>query len=223
MTTMSNNAKTMLPIEFIETILGIELYDYQKRMIDAYEQNQGSIVNACRNCGKTTTAVAYLIWWALANPEQSILISAPQNVHIEAIQQLVDKIGTSLRIHQSPNYRLFENGSFIEFVASSQIEKIRNRYFDVVYLDEFAFHDNSVEQFIPLVNPRKIIYSSTPSPAPHNSFSQLWEKAKTETEANIPTSLLPSLHPIPINWAVLGSGKLRLHTNIINEYNNQMT
>jgi len=63
-------------IQLDEGLVPFELYDYQKNMFNQFNDNRFNIVLACRQSGKSISACAYLLWYALFNPEKTIAILA---------------------------------------------------------------------------------------------------------------------------------------------------
>jgi len=53
-----------------------ELYPYQRKMFSHFNDNRFSIVLACRQSGKSISACAYLLWFALFNPDKTIAVMA---------------------------------------------------------------------------------------------------------------------------------------------------
>lgn len=74
------------PIYFIEKYCVIKhplhgkipfkLYDFQKKMIETYHTKKRSITTASRQIGKTSTTSAFLLWYAIFNPEKTVLIAS---------------------------------------------------------------------------------------------------------------------------------------------------
>lgn len=74
------------PIYFIKNYVKIihvdrglvpfELYDYQEEMIDKFNQERFVVCKTARQVGKSTTCVAYLLWYILFNDEKSVAILA---------------------------------------------------------------------------------------------------------------------------------------------------
>ncbi len=48
-------------------LVQFELYPYQKKMFKQFEENRFNVVLACRQSGKSISACAYLLWFALFN------------------------------------------------------------------------------------------------------------------------------------------------------------
>ena len=57
-------------------LVPFELYPYQKKMFQQFEENRFNVVLACRQSGKSISACAYLLWYALFNSEKTIAILA---------------------------------------------------------------------------------------------------------------------------------------------------
>jgi len=53
-------------------LVPFKLYPYQEKMFDHFNRNRFSIVLACRQSGKSISSVAYLLWFALFNPEKTL-------------------------------------------------------------------------------------------------------------------------------------------------------
>ena len=51
-------------------------FGFQTRLLDAYHNHRFTINMLPRQMGKTTTAAGYLLWYAMFNPDQTILIAA---------------------------------------------------------------------------------------------------------------------------------------------------
>ena len=53
-----------------------ELYPYQEKMFKHFNENRFNIVLACRQSGKSISSVAYLLWYAMFNPDKTIAVLA---------------------------------------------------------------------------------------------------------------------------------------------------
>lgn len=90
------------PVFFMESFVKIQhpihgmlpliLYPFQHGMIDAYHNHTKSVILISRQMGKTQTAAAYLLWFAMFKPDQTILIAA--NVLRQALE-IMYRIQTS--------------------------------------------------------------------------------------------------------------------------------
>ena len=57
-------------------LVPFKLYPYQKEMFSHFNDNRFSIVLACRQSGKSISACAYLLWFALFHTEKTIAVLA---------------------------------------------------------------------------------------------------------------------------------------------------
>jgi len=74
------------PLYFIENymkiitldhgLVNINLYDYQKNMIQNFHENRFNIVLSPRQAAKTTSLVAYLLWYTLFNADKVVAVLA---------------------------------------------------------------------------------------------------------------------------------------------------
>ena len=63
-------------ISLDEGIVNFRLYPYQRKMFQQFQENRFNVVLACRQSGKSISACAYLLWYALFNPEKTVAILA---------------------------------------------------------------------------------------------------------------------------------------------------
>ena len=95
-------------------------YEYQINLLRSYHENRFSINLLARQSGKTTTAAIYLTWYAMFNPDQTILIAAHKFTGAQEIMQRVRYV-----YEMCPNYiragvTSYNKGS-IEFENGSRI------------------------------------------------------------------------------------------------------
>ena len=74
------------PVYFCQTYLKVislddglvpfNLYPYQEKMFDHFNNNRFSIVLACRQSGKSISSVGYIIWFAVFHSEKVIAVLA---------------------------------------------------------------------------------------------------------------------------------------------------
>ena len=186
------------PIYFIENYIKIisldeglvpfKLYGYQQELIDHFDENRFSVILACRQSGKSITACAYLIWYLLFQPEQTIAILANKG---QTAREMLARITTMLEhvpFFLQPGTKVLNRGS-IEFENDSRIvasatgaNSIRGMSVNLLYLDEFAFVENA-EQFYTSTYPvitsggkSKVIITSTANGI-GNMYHKLYEGA----------------------------------------------
>tara|TARA_E500000318_G_scaffold84509_1_gene80336 strand:+ start:3575 stop:5431 length:1857 start_codon:yes stop_codon:yes gene_type:complete len=201
------------PIYFAETYVKImsvdfgaipfTLYEFQKSMVNSFKDNRFSICKLPRQCGKSTTSVAFILWYVLFNQGKNVGILANKG---ELAQELLGRLqlayeslpfwlqqGVETYNKRSIN---LENGSRIVATSSSG-SAARGMSFSLLFLDEFAFvppHD--AEDFFRSVYPTissgsdtKMIVVSTPKGMNH--FYKMWMEAQEQRSA---------FKPIEINW-----------------------
>lgn len=158
------------PLEFFRQILGFEPTDYQKEIIELFQKNQFVAARWSRQSGKSFTASALLLNYALAHPEAYIGVVGPS---WRQTKRIISRIGTFAR-RLPPGSKIIvqktkitcSNGSVIEAFPNNP-DTIRGPTFHVVYADEFNFIANAEECYeavLPTLGTTdgKFICTSTP-------------------------------------------------------------
>jgi hypothetical protein len=169
------------------------LYDFQEELVDVYHNNRYSISMLARQTGKSTCAAGYLLWYAMFNPDQTILVAAHKYSGASEIMQrirfayetLPDFIRAGVTAYNKGSLE-FDNGSRI--VAQSTTENTgRGLSISLAYLDEFAFVRPSVaKEFWTSLSPTlatggKCIITSTPN-MDDDQFAQIWRDANKNAD-----------------------------------------
>ena len=167
-------------------LVSFELYPYQEKMFDHFNDNRFSIVLACRQSGKSISSVAYLLWFAIFNPEKTIAILANKGSTAQEMIGRVTLMLENLPFFLQPGCKSlnkksidFSNNSRIVSAATSG-SSIRGMSVNLLYLDEFAFVDNAAEFYTstyPVISSgkdTKVIITSTANGI-GNQFHKLWE------------------------------------------------
>ena len=169
------------------------LYDFQEELVDTYHSNRYSISMLARQTGKSTCAAGYLLWYAMFNPDQTILVAAHKYSGASEIMQrirfayetLPDYIRAGVTAYNKGSLE-FDNGSRI--VAQSTTENTgRGLSISLAYLDEFAFVRPSVaKEFWTSLSPTlatggKCIITSTPN-MDDDQFAQIWRDANKNAD-----------------------------------------
>jgi len=102
-------------------------YPYQVGLIDNYHNYRFSINLLSRQTGKTTTAAGYLLWYAMFNPDSTILIAAHKYSGAQEIMQRVryayelcpDHIRAGVTSYNKGTIE-FDNGSRIVSQATTE-------------------------------------------------------------------------------------------------------
>lgn len=206
------------PIYFIEKYVKfmtddglrtVELYSFQKDLIQTFNDNRKVIAKTGRQFGKTTTTIGYMLHYVLFNTEKTVGVLAQK-----------EKVATEIlsKIKQSYEYIpmwmqqgisawnatsiALENGCRI-LSESTSTGAIRGFTIHLLYLDEFAHVPVHIaEDFITSVYPTissskisKIIITSTPNG--FNLFYKYWMDAnKKVTDFNNWNNFVP----IEVNW-----------------------
>lgn len=174
---------------YIQTEGGATLFppfDYQKEMIQSFQDNTNNILLTARQMGKTTVAAAYLLWYAMFHPNQTILVMGNNQA---AALEIMSRIRYSYE--ECPDFireavidynKLeikFENKSRIISRATTP-SAARGLSVNLLYLDEFAFvMPNVQKEFWSAVSPTlaatggSCIITSTPN-TEYDKFADLW-------------------------------------------------
>jgi hypothetical protein len=194
--------------------LKFELYGYQDRLVDVYHNYRYSIAMLPRQTGKSTCAAAYLLWYAMFNPDSVILIAAHKYSGAQEIMQRVrymyemclDHIRAGATAYNKGSLE-FDNGSRI--VAQATTENTgRGMSITLVYLDEFAFVPPRVaSEFWTSISPTlstggKCFITSTPN-QDNDQFAQIWKQSnKTQDEYGNETEVgVNGFKSIVVNWS----------------------
>lgn len=174
-----------------------KLYDFQEELIIRFNKHRFNIVKFPRQCGKSATTRAFILWYALFNEDKVVAILANKlNLAQEQLQQLRDSY-INLPYWMQPGVKQwnkrgvqFSHGTRIVCAATSP-DGIRGMSINLLYLDEFAFVKSHIaDEFIASVFPTissgkttKVVITSTPSGMNH--FFRMWEDACTEDQVDI--------------------------------------
>lgn len=200
------------PVYFIENyiqiihvdkgIIPFKMYDYQKDMINHFNDNRFSIILSCRQSGKTTSTCAYLLWCALFNVDQNIALLANKAAMAKEMLSRILLALESVPFFLQPGCKAvnkmsleLSNNSRI-FAAATSSTSIRGQSCSIVALDEFS-HVHRANEFFTSTYPvissgqnSKVIIISTPNGI-GNMFYKLWEGA---------TQNANEFKPFTVNW-----------------------
>lgn len=191
-------AETYMKVIHVDRgLVPFKLYDYQRKMIDHFENNRFSIVLACRQSGKSISSVAYILWKALFNPEQNIAILANKGATAGEMLGRLTLALENVPFFLQPGCKVlnkrsitFSNNSRV-FSASTSSSSIRGQAVTLLYLDEFAFVQRA-EEFYTATYPvitsgetTQVIITSTANGI-GNIFYKKWEGALQKTNEFAP-------------------------------------
>ena len=167
-------------------LVDFDLWPFQEEMVHKFEDNRFVICKLPRQVGKTTTVAAYILWRVLFTDQYSVAILANK---LAQAREILGRIQTAyewlpkwlqqgVKEWNKGNIEL-ENGSEILASATSS-SAIRGTSQNLIYLDEFAFVPNNLqEEFFASVFPTissgtstKVLVTSTPNGM--NMFYKIW-------------------------------------------------
>jgi|TARA_R110002073_G_scaffold1678_10_gene11836 hypothetical protein len=187
-----------------EGIVPLELYDFQRDIMESVVRNRFSICKMPRQSGKTTTMVAVILWFVLFNESFNCAILANKagtaREILGRLQMAYEWLPNWLQqgiVEWNKGSMELENGSKI-MASSTSSSAIRGGSFSLVYLDEFAFVPPEMqEEFFASVYPTissgrtsRVMITSTPKGM--NMFYKLWVDA---TEGR------NEYTPIEVHWS----------------------
>ena len=196
--------KHMKIVSLDEGLVPFKMFDFQKKIVRTIDQNRFTICKLPRQSGKSTTTIAYLLHYAIFNPNSNIAILANKSSTARdilgrlqlAYENLPKYIQQGVINWNKGNIEL-ENKSTIIAAATSS-SAIRGGSYNIIFLDEFAFVPaNIAEMFFSSVYPTissgkstKMIIVSTPHGM--NQFYKLWQDAQNKQNDYI---------PIEVHWS----------------------
>jgi len=164
-------------------------YEYQLRLMNSYHSYRFNINMMPRQTGKTTCAAIYLAWYAMFNPDQTILIAAHKYTGAQEIMQRIRYVYELCPDHIRAGVVSYNKGS-IEFENGSRIVSQtttgttgRGMSISLLYCDEFAFvQPNIADEFWTSISPTlatggRAIITSTPN-SDEDTFANIWKQAE---------------------------------------------
>jgi hypothetical protein len=166
-----------------------EPYEYQINLLSSYHDFRFNVNMLPRQSGKTTCASAYLLWYAMFHPDQTILVAAHKYTGAQEIMQRIrygyelcpDHIRAGVTNYNKGSME-FENGSRI-VSATTTGNTGRGMSISLLYCDEFAFvQPNIATEFWTSISPTlatggKAIITSTPN-SDEDTFALIWKESQ---------------------------------------------
>jgi len=196
--------KHMKIVSLDEGLIDFKLYPFQKNIVRTIHNNRFTIAKLPRQSGKSTTTIAYLLHYAIFNPNSNIAILANKSSTARDILGRLQLAYENLPKYIQQGVINWNKGS-IELENKSQIiaaatssSAIRGGTYNIIFLDEFAFVPaNIAEMFFSSVYPTitsgktsKVVIVSTPHGM--NQFYKLWMDSETGKNDYI---------PIEVHWS----------------------
>jgi hypothetical protein len=164
-------------------------FEYQLRLMHSYHNYRFNINMMPRQTGKTTCAAIYLTWYAMFNPDQTILIAAHKYTGAQEIMARIRYVYETCPDFIRAGVTSYNKGS-IEFENGSRIVSQtttgntgRGMSISLLYCDEFAFvQPNIAEEFWTSISPTlatggRAIITSTPN-SDEDTFATIWKQAE---------------------------------------------
>lgn len=213
------------PIYFIETHMKVvsknkkvpfKLYPWQREVILSYQNNSRTILATCRQAGKSTTTVGYILWLILFNSYTTVAILANKG---EVAQEMVQRL--QFAYENIPQYLqqgikqggwnktsiTLENDSRV-FSAATSKDSISGYAVNFLMIDEVAKIENwkdfwtATSQTISADPNAKIAMISTPFGLNH--FYDFWEGAILKTHPQEERrEKWNGYNPIKITWDMI--------------------
>lgn len=166
-----------------------EPFDYQVGLLHSYHNNRFNVNMLPRQSGKTTCASAYLLWFAMFHPDQTILVAAHKYTGAQEIMQRI-RYGYELCDEHIRCGVVSYNKGSIEFDNGSRIVSQtttgttgRGMSISLLYCDEFAFvQPNIAEEFWTSISPTlatggRAVITSTPN-SDEDTFATIWKESQ---------------------------------------------
>ena len=160
-------------------LIPIELYDYQKEIIQKITDNRRVTVVTSRQAGKTTTAATVILHYILFNDHKRVALLANKG---DAAREILERIKISYEalpawlqqgvVEWNKGNIELENGCIVIAGATSS-SAIRGKSINLLYIDEAAFVEGWDEFFasvFPTISSgetTKILFTSTPNGLNH--------------------------------------------------------
>ena len=178
-------------ISLDQGLVDFKLYPYQQDMFKQFNEHRFNVVLACRQSGKSISACAYLLWFALFKPEKTVAILANKGATAREMLSRITLMLENIPFFLQPGCKALNKGS-LEFsnnsrifAAATSVSSIRGLSVNLLYLDEFAFVERASEFYTstyPVVSAgkdTKVIITSTANGI-GNMFYKIWEGALQE-------------------------------------------
>lgn len=181
-----NYVKTQHPVK---GPVPLELYDYQDLMVENY-LNYDRVISMCsRQVGKTTTAVAFILWWVCFKSDQFVIMAANKGKTANEIMRrfwyMYEELPWFIKpgvVQNNVFTKEFDNKSLV-LAETTTVNTGRGYAVSLLYLDEFAkVQPNIQDDFWMSIMPTlstggRCIITSTPD-TDEDKFASLWFAAK---------------------------------------------
>lgn len=195
-------AKTYMKVVHVDKgLVSLNLYPYQKKMLDSFYKNKRTITVTCRQSGKTTAMTAFALHYLIFNSHKTLAILANKGKTAALIlsriklayEHLPGFLQQGIQEWNKSSIEL-ENGSKI-VAGTTTSDSIRGESINCLLVDELAFIAG-FEDFWASTYPTissgettKVIFCTTPNGLNH--AYAFWVNALNGTNG---------YHPIKVTW-----------------------
>jgi len=180
----------------------IDLRDYQKRMLKAFEENRFCVVLSARQIGKTTICCIYFLWFAMFNKDKTLAILANKADTAKSILADIKFAYEQMPAYMKPGvveYNAFsitfDNGTKI-FAKATSTDALRGESISLLLSDEFAFVPSNIadpfwtSNYPTLSTGGRAIIVSTPN-GTGNLYYKIWKDAIDKRN---------TFYPVKVDW-----------------------
>ncbi len=173
-------------------LVNFKLRDYQRKIVELVVDNKNTIINTCRQCGKTTSIAAIILHYILFNEHKSVAILANKE---DAAKETFKRLQTAYEnlpkwlqqgaLTWNKGDLKLENGCTVSVHGTSS-DAIRGKAINFLYIDEAARIEQWAEfsmSVLPTVSSgktTKVVMTSTPNGL--NYFYEYFEAAKKSVD-----------------------------------------
>lgn len=170
-------------------VVPFKLYEYQRRLLRAYAENDRVIAMLARQSGKSQTAAAFLLWFSIFHDAKHVLVASNKGRNSIEIMDRIKFMYEELPWWLKPGIELynrltikFDNKSMIEAQATTP-DTGRGLSIALLYSDELAKVAPNVQKAMitslspTLSNGGRWIITSTPN-TDEDRFSHIWLNAE---------------------------------------------
>jgi len=176
-------------VDLDKGLVQIDLFDYQKELVQHVHNNRFSIVFASRQVGKTIISGGYILWYLLFNDYKEIAVLSKTGPDANDIMRKLKRSYKAIPQWLQQNIVKWntetielENGSKV-FARCTTEDAGRSAAANILFLDEFAFVPTNIAQSFytsayPIISnskTSKVIICSTPNG--YNHFYVMYSKA----------------------------------------------
>lgn len=175
----------------------IPLYEWQERVLRNMKGDLRYLLKVARQSGKTTIAIAFILWYSLFHQDKYIAVVAHLfNASKEILRRYRESYMMLPKWLQQGVVKFgkeeieLENGTLIAAFATES-PNLRGKSVNLLYLDEFALikktaADDFIKSVMPVVSSgltSRVIITSTPNG--YNHFYEMWMQTLPNPETGI--------------------------------------